>query len=120
MDDEDSIREVMQETLHFLGFEVALAKDGHTALDLYEEALKLGKPFDVVILDLTVPGGMGGQETLAYLMDLNPAIKAIVSSGYANDPVIAEYERYGFRGVVYKPYKINELTEVIQELMGRK
>ncbi|HEX2954712.1 MAG TPA: PAS domain-containing protein [Bacillota bacterium] len=120
MDDEDSIREVMQETLHFLGFEVALAKDGHTALELYEEALKSGKPFDVVILDLTVPGGMGGQETLAYLMDLNPAIKAIVSSGYANDPVIAEYERYGFRGVVYKPYKINELTEVIQELMGRK
>lgn len=120
MDDEDSIREVMQEALNFLGFEVALAKDGHTALRLYEEAMQSGKPFDVALLDLTVPGGMGGQETLAYLKDLDPEIKAIVSSGYSNDPVIAEYETFGFKGVVHKPYKINELTEVIDRLMGRK
>lgn len=116
MDDEDSIREVMQEALNFLGYDVALAKDGHTALRLYEEALRLGRPFDVVLLDLTVPGGMGGQETMAYLRDLDPNVKAIVSSGYANDPVIADYELYGFHGVVHKPYKINELTEVIGRL----
>ncbi|MCL6589393.1 MAG: PAS domain S-box protein [Firmicutes bacterium] len=118
MDDEEAILSAVSETLSSgFGYQVVPAADGATAIALYQEAKKSGKPFDAVIMDLTVPGGMGGQEAVAILRDFDPKIKAIVSSGYANNPIMADYKRYGFAGVVSKPYKIDELNEVLQKII---
>jgi len=97
---------------------VSAATDGIEALDLYKQARETGKPFDVVILDLTVPGGAGGKETIQRLLQIDPEIKAIVSSGYSNDPIMANYRQYGFKAVVEKPYSIVELTRTIESVMS--
>jgi PAS domain S-box-containing protein len=121
MDDEKNILNAVGEMLRIsFGYQVSLASDGTAAIELYKSALASGEPYEVVIIDLTVPGGMGGQETIAHLRDLNPKIKAIVSSGYATDPVMADYERFGFTGVISKPYKIDELNEVIHKALEGK
>ncbi|MGB5984292.1 MAG: ATP-binding protein, partial [Desulfobacterales bacterium] len=117
MDDEDFIQEVASAMLKTLGYEVALAADGQTAVALYQKAQENGTAFDAVILDLTVPGGMGGKQTLSKLRDLDPKVKAIVSSGYSNDPVMANYAGYGFRGVVKKPYLIEEMSQVLHGVL---
>ena len=114
------IREAMKDTLNILGLTVILAKDGEEAIKLYKQALAVGSAIDLVILDLTVPGGLGGQETLAHLLDLNPNIKAIVSSGYSENLVISEYERFGFKGVISKPFRIEELNAVIAKHLASK
>ncbi|HEX3046423.1 MAG TPA: PAS domain S-box protein [Bacillota bacterium] len=120
MDDEENILNAVGEMLRVsFGYQVSLAKDGAVAIELYQRSLDDGAPFDIVIIDLTVPGGMGGQETIAYLRDINPKIKAIVSSGYATDPVMADYERFGFMGVISKPYKIDELNEVVHKVLDQ-
>jgi PAS domain S-box-containing protein len=119
MDDEEKILNAVGEMLNYsFGYQVVLVTDGAKAIELYKRAKESGEPFDVVIMDLTVPGGMGGQEAIAHLRDFDPNVKAIVSSGYANDPVIADFERYGFHGVVSKPYKIDELNEVLQQVVN--
>ena len=120
MDDEAVLLNAMGEMLKYYGHRVVLTDDGVRAIELYKQAELLGEPFDVVIMDLTIPGGMGGQETIAILRDFDPQIKAIVSSGYATDPIMADYERFGFAGVVSKPYKINELNEVLQQVINSK
>ena len=118
MDDEEKILNAIGELLHSnFGYQVVLATDGAAAIELYKKAQVSGGPFDAVIMDLTIPGGMGGQETIAHLRDFDPKIKAIVSSGYANDPIMADYERFGFCGVVSKPYKINELNEILHKII---
>jgi PAS domain S-box-containing protein len=118
MDDEETILNAVSEMLNSgFGYQVVQTTNGAKAIELYQEAQKSGKPFDVVIMDLTVPGGMGGQEAVAILRDFDPKIKAIVSSGYANNPIMGDYERYGFAGVVSKPYKIDELNEVIHKVI---
>jgi CheY-like chemotaxis protein len=83
------------------------------AIDLYQEAKDAGTPFDAVIMDLTIPGGMGGNETLERLLAIDPNVRAILSSGYLNAPIMAEYKKYGFSGVVTKPYSINDLGETL-------
>jgi CheY-like chemotaxis protein len=117
MDDEDMIREITGELLMNLGYQVEFAKNGSEAIDLYREAQDLGKPFDAVILDLTVPGGMGGKETIKKLLEIDPKIKAIVSSGYSNDPILAEFREYGFKGVIIKPYRLTELSQILQNVL---
>jgi PAS domain S-box-containing protein len=118
MDDEETILNAVSEMLNSsYGYQVISTTDGAKAIELYQAAQKSGNPFDVVIMDLTVPGGMGGQEAVAFLRDFDPKIKAIVSSGYANNPIMADYERYGFSGVVSKPYKIDELNEVLHKVI---
>lgn len=113
MNDEKVILESAGEVLRELGYEVEVAKDGDEAISLYQTK----KTFDLVIMDLTIPGGMGGKEAIKKLKRINPVVKAIVSSGYSNDLVIADFARYGFCGVVTKPYKIKELSQVIHKVL---
>ena len=120
MDDEVAILKTVGEMLEYMGHQVLLAFDGRKAIELYQQALDSGNPFDIIIMDLTVPGGMGGQEAITYLQKIDPYVKAIVSSGYANDPIMADYERFGFSGVVTKPYQIDELVEVFNRVVDKK
>ncbi len=117
MDDEESVREVAGEMLKHLGYEVEYAGNGSEAIEKYNKVMEKGKAFDVVIIDLTIPGGMGGKEAMELLLNIDPSVKAIVSSGYSNDPVMSEYVRYGFKGVVCKPYRMEELGKTVQEVM---
>ncbi len=117
MDDDQLIRELAREALSALGYEVILANDGDEAIDLYKRAKNSSESFDVVIMDLTVPGGVGGQEAVEALRRFDPGVKAIVSSGYSNDPIMADYKKFGFSGVVSKPYTVNELSETIQRVI---
>ena len=118
MDDEEQIRRLVGGLLSKLGYEVVAAQDGVEAIELYREARDAGEPIDVVILDLTVPGKMGGLETLERLRAIDPHVKGIVSSGYSNDPVIAEHERHGFRAAVIKPYNVEEFSRVVREVIA--
>lgn len=118
MDDEDSIREMLEGMLTELNYEVRSVYDGSEAIRAYREAREMDRPFDVVIMDLTVPGGMGGREAIGRLLEIDPKVKAIVSSGYSNDPIMSEYRKHGFSGVVPKPYRILELSRIIHEVIS--
>ncbi|HEX3048230.1 MAG TPA: PAS domain S-box protein [Bacillota bacterium] len=120
MDDEEIILKTVSEMLEYCGHQVTVVRDGMKAIKAYEQALNSGSPFDIVIMDLTIPGGMGAQEAIVYLRKIDPKIKAIVSSGYANDPIISQYERFGFSGVVTKPYKLDELNAVLNQVVEQK
>ncbi|MGO9567220.1 MAG: ATP-binding protein [Desulfomonilaceae bacterium] len=113
MDDEEMIREMAGELVRELGYDVALATDGMEAVDIYKSALHEGRRFDAVILDLTVPGGMGGTQTLAKLSQIDPDVKAIVSSGYYGDSIMSDYAARGFKAVLPKPYDISRLSQVL-------
>jgi PAS domain S-box-containing protein len=117
MDDEAIIRELATELLSYLGYEIEVAEDGQGAVELYKTAMESGNPFEAVILDLTVPGGMGGRRTLERLLEIDPNVKSIVSSGYSNDPILADYLTYGFKGVVCKPYTIKEISETLSKVI---
>ncbi len=117
MDDEKIVRDVSGEMLKSLGYEVELASDGTEAIQMYQSALEARTPFDVVIMDLTIPGGTGGREAIQKLRSIDPDVKAIVSSGYSNDPVMADFREYGFRGVIIKPYRIEGFSRTLQEVM---
>jgi CheY-like chemotaxis protein len=118
MDDEAMIRKLAGNMLEKLGFETAFAKNGEEALDAYQKARDDGEPFDAVILDLTVKGGMGGKDTVRRLRALDPDVKAIVSSGYSNDPGVTHFSDYGFCGVVAKPYRFDEIRQQLKEIIG--
>ncbi len=118
MDDEDVVRVVVREMLEIIGYEVELAREGAEAVEIFKKAKEESKPFDVVIVDLTIPGGMGGKETILKLLEIDPGVRAIVSSGYSNDPIMANHGKYGFRGVVAKPYKLKELSSVVQAVIA--
>ena len=120
MDDEQIILDVTQEVLKFLKYDVVFARDGLAAIDLYKKEKTSGAPFDIVILDLSVPTGMGGKETIEHLRKFDPAIKAIISSGYCNDPVVENFSQYGFSGRLTKPYKIADLKNILEQLMRKQ
>jgi signal transduction histidine kinase/CheY-like chemotaxis protein len=117
MDDDQMIRELAGEILWHLGYEVEFARDGDEAVDLYSRSMKTTRPFDAVILDLTVRGGMGGKEAIQKLIDIDPDIKGIVSSGYSDDPGMTDYKQYGFSGVVAKPYTLEELGGKLSQVL---
>ncbi|MDH3392118.1 MAG: PAS domain S-box protein, partial [Desulfobulbaceae bacterium] len=117
MDDEEIIREFAYESLKYAGYEVEVVCDGRDAVDCYQKAQEANQPFAAAILDLTIPGGMGGKETLEKLLAIDPEVKAIVSSGYFKDPIMANFAQYGFMGVAPKPYKIEELSKVLYEIL---
>lgn len=116
MDDEAPVRQVLESLLTGINYDVVCAQDGDEVLRIYAEALKQQRRFDIVVMDLTVPGGMGGRECIAKLLKIDPNVCAIVSSGYSNDPVMANYADYGFCGVVAKPYQMRELSFVLHRL----
>jgi len=120
MDDEELVRKVVGEMLVFLGYEVEFAKEGIEAIELYKKAKAQGQPFDAIIMDLTIPIGMGGKETINKLLEIDPTVKAIVSSGYSTDPVMTEFTKYGFKGFIIKPFKIKELGEVLYRVIMEK
>ncbi|RMF58661.1 MAG: response regulator, partial [Calditrichaeota bacterium] len=121
MEDEDRVRVGIGRMLGHLGFQVAYAKNGSEAIHLYKQARHTERPFDVVIMDLSVPGGLGGRETLLNLQELDKDVCAIVSSGHFNDPVLKNYREHGFSGIIPKPYRIEDLDRVLQKVLrGRE
>jgi len=118
MDDEEMLRNLAEKMLEKLGYAVETAKDGTDAIEFYKKKKDLGEPFDAVILDLTIKGGMGGEQTIQELLKIDPDVKAIVSSGYSNDPGVVHYTEHGFCGVVAKPYRIDEIRQKLEEILG--
>jgi signal transduction histidine kinase/CheY-like chemotaxis protein len=117
MDDESALRKLLQAVLSSLGYEVQVARDGAEAIALCEDAKAAGRGFDAALLDLTVSGGMGGMEAARRLKELDPALKLIVSSGYADAPVMADFRNYGFDGVIPKPWSLPELSQVFRSVL---
>ena len=120
MEDDGIIRLSVTSQLKGLKYEVEDAKDGNETIKLYKKAMESDKPFDAVIMDLTIPGGMGGKEAIKELLKIDPDVNAIVASGYSDDQVLTKFGEYGFKGVVEKPYEIYELNEVLQKVMMEK
>jgi PAS domain S-box-containing protein len=118
MDDEEVVRSLVRRLLEQEGHEVELVADGQAAIGAYESAHGQGRPFDAVILDLTVRDGVGGEKTIRELLKIDPAVKAIVMSGYASDPVILDPEHYGFKGVLAKPFDKLKLREILSVVLG--
>lgn len=119
LDDEEAICMLVTCALEELGYKVTETNDGTEAIAAYEKAMKEGQPYDLFISDLTIPGGMGGQETIKRLLEIDPEILAIVSSGYANDPVMSRYQEYGFSGMIAKPYEIDALGRKVAEMLAQ-
>ncbi|MDP8246318.1 MAG: response regulator [Candidatus Hinthialibacter antarcticus] len=119
MDDEEMVRDITGTMLEHLGYKVNYAKDGKEAIDQYQITYKSDNRIDCVIMDLTIPGAMGGKEAIQHLKDIDPNVKAIVSSGYSNDPVMANYADYGFSGVLNKPYQIEKLDEALKKIINK-
>ncbi|OGR04659.1 MAG: hypothetical protein A2511_13435 [Deltaproteobacteria bacterium RIFOXYD12_FULL_50_9] len=117
MDDEKIVTDVASEMLESIGYDVEIAGDGLTAVKLYRNALKSGRFFDAVILDLTAKAGMGGTETLQELLEIDSNVKAIVSSGYTNDSAMSEFAKLGFKAVLSKPYTIQSLSKILHEVL---
>ncbi len=118
MDDEEIIRAVAGEMLTTLGHDVAFAQTGEAALEAYRAEREAGRPFDVVILDLTIRGGMGGMEALRRLVDIDPDVKAVVSSGYSDDAALSNYRKQGFRSFLKKPYILDDLQKTLNSLLA--
>lgn len=119
MDDEELVREVSGDMMRHLGYDVTFAADGTEFLDIYVTAMEAGSPFDAVVMDLNISGGMGGEETMEKLREIDPAVRAIVSSGNITGPIVSDFRRYGFCGVINKPFKMQELRRVLHELKIR-
>ena len=118
MDDEEMVRALVLRMLSQFGYEVVGVKDGDEALQIYREAKETGAPIDLIIMDLTIPGGVGGQEAVKKIHQIDPQAKVIVSSGYSNDPVMADYGEYGFRAALVKPFQLQELRDIVRKTLS--
>lgn len=118
MDDEEMIREMLDEMLTLLGYKAQTTRDGDETVALYKRAMQSGEPFTAVILDLTIKDGMDGKETLEKLSEFDPEVKAVISSGYCDDPVMASFKEHGFLDAIPKPYKLKKLGEVLKRVVG--
>ncbi|MGA8141819.1 MAG: response regulator, partial [Desulfobaccales bacterium] len=120
MDDEEMVREFLGRMLSRLGYEADFACDGSQAIEKFLKAQESDQAFDAVILDLTIPGGMGGKEAMQGLLKIDPQVKAIVSSGYSDDPIMADFQKYGVSDVIAKPYRVAELSKILQRVIPEK
>ena len=118
VDDEEAIRALVEFTLERLGYQVTQAESALEGVEIYRQKLEANERFDAVILDLTLPGGMGGKEALKKLIEIDPTVNAIVSSGYAMDATMSRYQDFGFRGVIAKPYEAAELGKIVHEVIA--
>lgn len=117
MDDDEMIRDLLGNMLESFGYEPLFANDGEEAIELYQQALGNNAPIAAIIMDLTIPGGMGGKEAVKEIHKLDPGAKVIVSSGYSNDPVLSDYSKYGFCAAMVKPFKLQELQEILHKIL---
>jgi nitrogen-specific signal transduction histidine kinase/CheY-like chemotaxis protein len=117
MDDEDMVRNVVDRMLTQCGCTASFARDGEEMIRLYKESCDSGHPFDAVIIDLIIAGGMGGREAVRRLLELDPHATAVVSSGYCEDAIMSDYKRFGFKGALAKPYSISELGRVLYDVI---
>lgn len=120
MDDDEAVLIAVGEMLKFLGYDVEFAREGAEAIELYEKAYKSEKPFDFVIIDLIIKKGMGGIEAISKLLEVDQDCTAIVSSGYYQEPVMAEYRKYGFSGALPKPYDITEMKKTLSGIINSR
>src|SRR5439155_16488649 len=118
MDDESSVRTLAINMLEFLGYEVEVVDGGSAAIERFAGALKAGRPFDIVMLDLIVPGDIGGKEAVGRLTGIDPTVKAILVSGYAQDSVLTEFRDFGFQAVITKPFTLQELSETLRNVIA--
>lgn len=117
MDDEKMICAVVADILDYLGYTVRCCADGAEAIRLYRDAMASGERFDAIIVDLTIPGGMGGKEAAGEILNMDPQAKMIVSSGYSEDPIMSSYREYGFSGAVVKPYTAIKLAQSLDKVL---
>ena len=120
MDDEEIIRKMLTNMLGMAGYTVEVSADGAEALEKYKQAKESGDPFNAVIMDLTVPGGMGGKEAMKKLLAIDPKATVIVSSGYATDSIMSDFKKYGFKAVIAKPYSVRQLRESLSSILTKK
>jgi CheY-like chemotaxis protein len=120
MDDQEIVRGILCVMLLALGYETQAVSDGAEAVEWYRKAKDSGSPFDAVIIDLNIPGGMGGKQAVVRLLEVDPDVKAIVLSGDRNDPAMKHFAHYGFVGVLHKPYTIGELRRVMQDTVSQE
>ncbi len=118
MDDEETIHMVAKEMLAYLGYKTVHANTGEEAIEIYSEYLKKEQPIDMVIMDLTIPGGMGGNIAVKKILAINDKAKVIVSSGYSDDPILQDYKKAGFVNTISKPYQLHELSQVLADTMA--
>jgi len=119
MDDDEGIRMLAKEMLHELGHEAHFATNGNEAIELFQSTRNSKEPFDLLVLDLKVSKGMGGEETIRKLLEIDSSVKAIVSSGYLEDPITNSYESFGFKGVLLKPYEFNEMIQMLSNVFEK-
>lgn len=120
MDDEPMLRQLAEDVMEHLGYQCDTARHGKEAIAMYKQAMEAGEPYDLVILDLTVNGGMGGIPTMAQLFNVDPKVKAVIYTGYSADPILENYRLYGFQGTLPKPYAIKDMAALIRQLVGKK
>ncbi|MDX9701988.1 MAG: ATP-binding protein [Candidatus Auribacterota bacterium] len=118
MDDDDAVKNVFGQFLTRLGYQPSFASDGSEAIEMYRYAVEENNPFDMVIMDLIIPGGMGGKETIEQISRIDPDVKAVVASGYSNDPILSEFTRYGFCAAIGKPFNISDLSSILHSVIN--